>query len=79
MYDVGYRLGRAWAVNEASQHQLQRVDSLECGKAWIIDRDDPSRDLRQLIDPDKTGFLDVDEPPVPNFVAGFIDGAQSVK
>jgi len=79
MYDVGYRLGQAWAATQASKYQLQRVDVLENGRAWIIDRDDPSRDLRQLIDPDNTGFLDLDEPPVPNFVAGFIDGAQSAR
>ena len=78
MYDVGCQLGRVWARREASQDQLERIRSIEDGRTWIEGRDDPVGELRQLVDPNNTGFLDVEDAPVPNFVAGFIDGAQSI-
>lgn len=79
MYDVGYRLGRTWAVREATEDQLQKVYGLKDGRAWTLERDDPYGDLRHLIDPENTGFLELDEPPAQSFIAGFIDGSKSLE
>lgn len=79
MYVVGYKLGRVWAGCEASQAQLEQLKSLEDGRSWVREREDPVSDLRQLVDPADTGFLDLDEPPAPIFVAGFVDGVRSIE
>lgn len=78
MYVIGYQLGRVWAKREASQDQLVRVGALLDGRTWVNEHDDPVSDLRHLVDPDNSDFLDVEELPVPDFIAGFIDGAKSL-
>ena len=77
MFDFGCQMGRLWAAHEASDDQILRIQSIEDGRIWIQGRANPIDDLRQLIDPDKGAFLELDEPPPPEFVAGFIDGAKS--
>jgi len=77
VFDFGYQMGRLWAAHEASEEQILRIQTIEDGRNWMQGRVNPIDDLRQLIDPDKGAFLELDEPPPPEFVAGFIDGAKS--
>jgi len=77
MFDFGYQMGRLWAAHEASEDQILRIQTIEDGRAWIQGRANPIDDLRQLIDPDQGAFLELDEPPPLDFVAGFIEGAKS--
>ena len=77
-YEMGRALGRHWAQRDARQEQIERVKSLGSGKEWIVDRDDSARDLSQLIDPEISDFLGIGAMPSDSFVAGIIDGVQTV-
>ena len=78
MYDVGYRLGRQWGRRDALSHQLRKISQIADGRRWVAEADDPVDQLRQLIEAEDSGFLDVGEMPPVEFVAGFIDGVRSL-
>jgi len=77
MYEIGLRLGRYWAEYEARPGQKKLLDDVKSGEEWAALHDDPLAELRRLLDPGGTGFLDVPDVPDRSFVAGFIDGAKS--
>ena len=78
-YDIGFALGQQWAVRDASAEQLHRVLALSDGKTWIADQAFPAEALTELVDPGRREFMRVGEIPSSSFVAGFIDGAQTVE
>lgn len=78
MYEIGMKLGRYWGEFEAQQQQKKVLQELQSGKEWAASHDDPLAELRRLLDPAGTGFLDVPDVPDQSFVAGFIDGGRSV-
>ena len=77
MYEVGYKLGRYWAQSDASVEQRTVVLGLSDGRDWVAAQENPLAELKRLIDPTGSGFLDVPDVPENAFVAGFIDGARS--
>ena len=77
-FQIGYALGRHWALRDATPKQLVRVKIIGDGMNWVAVHDEPAIQLTSIIDPDKSGFMGTDETPSAAFVAGFIDGAQSV-
>lgn len=78
MYEVGHKLGRYWAEFDAQEQQRKVIANLESGRAWVASQDEPLAELKRLVDPAGTGFLDMPDVPERSFVAGFIDGAKSI-
>ena len=78
-YQMGYELGKHWAKLDATSDQLLRVKKLGDGKHWIAVHPEPSKELTGIIDQTKNSFVGTGENPSPSFVAGFIDGAQTIK
>ncbi|MFQ5548995.1 MAG: hypothetical protein ACE5FV_11940 [Woeseia sp.] len=77
-YEVGYALGKHWAVRDARPGQLLRVREIGDGWNWVKSSDEPATEITRIIDPDKSGFMEIDETPSHSFIAGLIDGAQSI-
>lgn len=77
-YEIGYALGRHWALRDATKDQLHRVKQIGSGCDWVAGQDDAASKIKALVDPSKEGFLDMAEHPSDGFVAGFVDGAQTV-
>tara|TARA_R110000782_G_scaffold62155_4_gene127833 strand:+ start:1591 stop:1839 length:249 start_codon:yes stop_codon:yes gene_type:complete len=78
MYQMGYGLGRHWATRDATQEQLLCAKELGDGKAWVAFHPDPAIEFTLTIDPEKSDFMGTVEIPSASFVAGFIDGAQTI-
>lgn len=79
MYQIGYELGKHWIMRDATAEQFLRVERFENGEDWIASQTDPAREFTRVVDPEKSDFMGTGEIPSPSFVAGFIDGAKSVK
>ena len=77
-YQMGFELGKHWARLDATPDQLLRVKKLGAGKDWIAFHVEPATELTGIIDPTKNSFVGTGEHPSPSFVAGFIDGAQTI-
>ena len=78
MYQIGYKLGRHWAMRDASPQQRLRVNEFEDGERWVATRRDPAREFTRAVDPEKSDFMGIGDSPSVSFVAGFIDGAKSI-
>ena len=78
-YQIGYELGKHWAKRDAKPDQLLRVKKLGAGKDWIAFHPEPAKELTGIIDQTKSSFVGTGENPSPSFVAGFIDGAQTIE
>ena len=78
MYQIGYVLGRYWAKHDAKPDQLLHIRKLGDGKDWIANHDDSGTELTRIIAPDKDSFLGTGENASPSFLAGFIEGVQTV-
>jgi hypothetical protein len=72
-------LGTYWARRDAKSDQLLHIRKLGDGKDWIANCDDSGKELIPIIEPNKDSFLGTGEDASPSFLAGFIDGAQSVE
>ncbi len=72
-------LGWCWARRDAKPDQLLHIRKLGDGKGWIANHDDSGKELTDIIGPNKDSFLGAGEDPLPAFLGGFIDGAQSVE
>ena len=79
MYQIGYVLGGYWARCDAKPDQLLYIRRLGDSKDWIAIHDDPRRELTRIVEPNKDSFLGTGENPSSSFLAGFIDGAQTVE
>ena len=79
MYKTGYRLGRHWIIRDATPEQLLRISQFEKGEDWVATQTDPARAFTRVVDPAKTDFMGTGDLPPPTFVAGFIDGAKSIR
>ncbi|MFQ6007088.1 MAG: hypothetical protein ACE5OQ_16480 [Woeseia sp.] len=77
-YEVGYELGKHWAVRDAKPGQLHRVKEIGDGWNWVKSTDEPATEITRIIDPDQSGFMEIDDTPPASFIAGLIDGAQSI-
>jgi hypothetical protein len=78
-YQVGFKLGEHWARLDAKPDQLLRLKKLGDGKEWVAFQRDSAKELTSIIDPNKDSFVGTGENPSPSFVAGFIDGAQTIE
>lgn len=79
MYKTGFKLGRHWIIRDATPEQLLRVSQFESGQDWVANQDDPAREFTRVVDPGKDDFMGIGDIPPDNFVAGFIDGAKSIR
>lgn len=77
-YEIGYALGRHWALRDATEDQLRKVKKIGPGSDWVANQADAAGELSALIDPLKDGFLSIAKQPSKAFVAGLVDGAQTV-
>ena len=76
---MGFKLGRHWAMRDATPDQLLRVQKLGDGKDWVAFHREPAKEITGIIDPNRNSFVGTGENPSPSFVAGFIDGAQTIQ
>lgn len=78
-YQMGFALARHWGLRDATEEQLCLVRELGDGRDWVAMRRDAASEFTKLVDASKDGFMGVGENPSNSFVAGFIDGAQTVQ
>jgi len=57
MYEMGYELGRHWALRDATPQQLSSVKDLGDGKKWVATRADPAEEFTRTVDPSKSSFM----------------------
>lgn len=78
MYQMGYELGKHWAMRDATADQLLRVKAFGVGKDWVAFHSEPAKEFTHIVAPEKSDFMGTGEIPSTSFVAGFIDGAQTI-
>lgn len=55
------------------------VHELGDGKTWVVFQRDPADEFVRIVDPAVIDFMESDALPSASFVAGFIDGAQTIE
>lgn len=78
MYQMGYKFGRHWAIRDATVAQLEHVNEFEDGMQWVATTTEPAKEFTRAVDPGRRDFMGTGDSPSASFVAGFIDGANSV-
>lgn len=78
MYQMGFRFGRHWAMRDATLAQLEQVNEFDDGRTWTATKADPAKDFTRIVDPGRSDFMGIGDSPSASFVAGFIDGANSI-
>lgn len=79
MYQMGSQLGKHWAMRDATADQLRRVKALGVGRDWVAFHSEPAQEFTHIVAPEKSDFMGTGDIPSASFVAGFIDGAQTIE
>ncbi len=78
IYQTGYDVGKSWAEQDATPKQLLLVHEFGDGKAWVAFHHDSAEEFVRIVDPAVSDFMELGRLPSASFVAGFIDGAQTI-
>ncbi len=79
IYQTGYDVGKSWAEQDATPEQMSLVHEFGNGKAWVAFHRDSAEAFVRIVDPAVSDFMELGRLPSASFVAGFIDGAQTIE